>query len=567
MLIIFAFAAVAVFFSIEAARYGEIKRLRERTAVLQKDITNANLKAEAALSAIIAPEAIKSAQNSVYLIVVNGSARGTAFVLDREKGILATAAHTADSLPLSDANADVRILNRRTKTPLNVKSVKLHAGYGVFRMLVEDYQPIRKNSSIYAPQATPLRDMAFDAGLIVVDPVDPETGENVLGANLDIASEETLLTLEAGAPIAVIGFPYDTLDNGFSPDAAIARTERGVIAAMTPPLDNVLENANPEIANLIIHRLATAGGSSGSPILNAQGKVIGIHTHGIESLSSNADGAAQRADLIFDLFDAKREESRIQNLFLPSWTRLLSYWARAEDVLPWSFYMEYARPGEDPAPLVRDFNFQTEPPYLKTIDRLDFEAESQSRRVEATDVAQEKIGAGDSDTTRLLEGPSFLLKEPGEYAETWRTVDRSRETVMFAFDYSLRSTSGFCPLAAYFRKKGDVRLRAMKPRASFELYLPAAGEFTEDYQIILRRRAGCDPISTQYFFGTASWTGSGAPDAIAASFSDNAVAADESGENTPALRIRQAVSAFFVCTVQRRQKDQRCQEPVYIELE
>ncbi|WP_411820105.1 trypsin-like peptidase domain-containing protein [Hyphococcus formosus] len=560
-------SGVIAVWAIETARYSEIRRLRERTNVLEQDVRTAQEKADAALSAVIEPETLAKAQNSVYLIVVNGAARGTAFVIDRERGILAAAAHTATSLPLDEEDATVTILNRGSRKALNVQSVRLHAGFGAFRELVEDHQPMRGNSTIYSPHTVPLRDLAFDAALITVDPIDPETGENMLGPDLKIADEDALLKLEAGAPIAVIGYPFDTLDDGFASDAAIARVERGVIAAMTPPLDSVEENRDPVIANLIIHRLATAGGNSGSPLLNAAGEVIGIHTHGIVSPASNGDGAAQRAEVLYDLLDRDREETRLQETFFPSWKRILGHWSRAEEVMPWSFYMEYARPDEKPAPLVRTVTPIDPLPFDRVVERLNFEAETESRFVEASDIT------GQSSQSELVNGitrkeAGFMIKHPGQFAEIWRTVDRSRDHVIFAFDYSLRSTRGFCPLTGYYRKKGETRLRVMKSRASFELYLPASENVIEDYQIILRRRPKCDPLSDEFFVGSVSWPLKIQDAAQSVAFAPRMPISTIEGDKDGLLNhLGGSIHAFIKCRKPGGHKLEECQEPEFIELE
>ncbi|NWG70095.1 MAG: trypsin-like peptidase domain-containing protein [Parvularculaceae bacterium] len=530
----------------EWLRREDLRKTRDEVAALKAEVAVARDEARAALSAVIDQETLAAASASVYLIVVNGAPRGTAFVVDRDKGLLATAGHTAESLPLDDPKAEVLILNRNLRSPIKVASKRVHAGFSAFRILVESYQPTRKNSSIYSPQAAPVRDLAFDAGLITVDPIDSKSGANRLGPNLPLAPEEDLLRLAAGGAIAIIGYPYDTLDDGFAADAAISRIDRGVIAAVMPPLDAAGEDPDPRVANLIIHRLSTAGGSSGSPVINARGEVVGVHTHGIESISSNADGAAQRADVLYDLLAPERETRRVNELFLPAWSKTLTHWARTKDALPWSFYMEYARPGVDPAPKVGDIA-GTEPPFAKIIEDLKFRDPVDSYRVAAPDAA--------------AAGGAFRIDERGQYAETWISVDRSLEAVLFAYDYSLRSRSGSCRLATYWRRKGESRLATQKPRASFELRLEAEALRTDEYHLIFRRDADCDPGSPDFFAGSISWPA--AAEIVAASYAE-APAAPAAAEGI--YHAAQQALGRVACALSVAPKED-CDGERYIELE
>lgn len=553
LLMLAAVAALAIALALsEWTRLQEIRKLDEQAASMAEGVAAAQANAQAALAAVISPAAVAEAGASVYLIVVNGATRGTAFVIDRENGVLATAAHTADSLPLDEEGASVHILNRRLRTPLAVTGRRLHAGYGEFAKVVEGYQPIRKNSSIYAPLAAPVRDLAFDAAYIYVDPVDPETGENRLGPDLDIADEEKLLALDAGAPIAVIGYPYDTLDDGFAIDAAVSRAERGAVAAMIAPLDAAAYDSDRVVSNLIIHRLSTAGGSSGSPVIDVDGEVVGVHTHGVESISSNADGAAQRADVLYDLASPAREAARLETVFIPSWRRTLSHWAKAEDVLPWSFYMEYADPGRKPAPTVGDIDFEAAAPFEKEIRVMSFGEAVEEYTVDAADASLHTDG----------ERSSFRINEPGEYAETWFTADRSRETVLFAFDYSLRAKGGHCKLTAYFRKKGENRLQVARNRASFEFHLPKLHNDLEDVHVILRRPAGCDPISRTFFFGAVAWPG----DNVTTASSDVSVGGPAGGIGAAVHSAQSRFERFVGCRFGEGRKKQFCEKPEFIEI-
>ncbi|MCA8895422.1 MAG: trypsin-like peptidase domain-containing protein [Amphiplicatus sp.] len=540
----------------EIARLIQGDATKKELAALEESVAVARSDAHAALSAVITPETAAKASASVYLIVVNGASRGTAFVIDRDKGVLAGAAHTADSLPLDDEKAQVYIINRETGVRLPVTGRRLHAGFGLFRKTVEAYQPVRKNSSIYSPQAVSVRDLAFDAAYIMVDPIDPATGENRLGPNMKVAPEEKLLAMTPGSPIAVIGYPYDTLDDGYMPDAATPRVERGAVAALIPPLDSASEVRDPVIANLIVHRMSTAGGNSGSPIINADGEVVGIHTHGIESVSGNADGAAQRADVLYDLASPEREEQRLSQVFVPAWSRILTHWARASDVLPWSYYKEYHDPKADNPPDVGDIDYGAPTPFERDVKTLEFGESEEAFKVDAPDAADADPG-------------SFIISTSGQFADYWVSVDRNKENVLFAYDYSLRSRSGSCRIAGYWRKKGDTRLRVVSPRASFELHLPATGEGVQDYQIVLRRAEECDPKSREFIAGEVAWQAGTVVAALPSSDELFAPAPEGAG---PTARFTHAVHLSverirFCGFWNDKRNREYCERPQFIELE
>ncbi|MBY0422932.1 MAG: hypothetical protein K2Q06_11560, partial [Parvularculaceae bacterium] len=131
LLLAFALAAT------EALRREETRETRKIAASALEAAAAARSEARAALAAIIAPDTLSRASASVYLVLVNGTPRGTAFVVDRDKGLLATAAHTAESLPLGRPGDSVVILNRATRTPIPVVGRKIHGGYGAFRAVIE----------------------------------------------------------------------------------------------------------------------------------------------------------------------------------------------------------------------------------------------------------------------------------------------------------------------------------------------------------------------------------------------------------------------------------------------
>lgn len=122
----------------------------------------------------------------------------------------------------------------------------------------------------------------------------------------DLATKSELLSLRPGIQVASAGFPTEGLDdlNIDKPEASYAA---GYIKKMTD-FDN--KDAGCEYNRSIVHSIPTVGGSSGSPIFNAKGKVVavlwgashvGVNDQGERMSSAALQNFAVRIDQIDDV--------------------------------------------------------------------------------------------------------------------------------------------------------------------------------------------------------------------------------------------------------------------------
>ncbi len=143
------------------------------------------------------------------------------------------------------------------------------------------------------------------------------------------------------------------------------------------------------------------------------------------------------------------------------------------------------------------------------------------------------------------------------------------EVVLFAYDYSLRSRGASCRITAYWRQKGDPRLNVQRGRASFELHFPANSAANEEYQVVFRREAGCDPHSSNFMAGEISWQPPGAQ--IAAAVLRDGGAIGQTAEAGPVGRFINSAEAslakVFTCSFGKENEQEECIEPEFIELE
>ena len=154
------------------------------------------------------------------------------------------------------------------------------------------------------------------------DPSSPDIGLLYIWEGGYISRRVTLATsnearrLRVGAPIATLGFPGE-LQGGddWSSLYPIATFKEGTVSALRPRFAGQSYNA-PRDTYIVQHNLDLSGGTSGSPIFDASGKVVAINNAGIDAdfsgmgidgdwprISQAALGFGIRADKIHELLD------------------------------------------------------------------------------------------------------------------------------------------------------------------------------------------------------------------------------------------------------------------------
>jgi len=136
-----------------------------------------------------------------------------------------------------------------------------------------------------------------------------------ISRRITLATSSAARRLKVGAPIATLGFPGE-LEGGddWSSLYPIATFKDGTISALRPRFENQSYSA-PRDTYIVQHNLDLSGGTSGSPIFDASGKVVAINNAGIDAdftgmgggdwprISQAALGFGIRADKIHELLD------------------------------------------------------------------------------------------------------------------------------------------------------------------------------------------------------------------------------------------------------------------------
>ncbi|MFQ5503311.1 MAG: trypsin-like peptidase domain-containing protein [Planctomycetota bacterium] len=257
-------------------------------------------------------EIFEKAQPSVCIALVTDAklnprfALGTSWVVDRDRGLLATNAHVAESFRKlgDDERFVVRPSGVGTRA-LIIEKVWMHPGYGRFEGLSQRYFVVepRWNGQVSSVVT------GCDVALLEVRKSD----RKLLGPPLRLASDEALLALRAGDEVAYVGFPTERMTGGGTNLVNVSSTcQAGRITSMT---NYFMASTSPAERRLVQHNLAATGGSSGSPIFNQAGEVVAIVSAGNIFFSEEvrfplAVGVnfGQRADVLRELLEIQGEE-------------------------------------------------------------------------------------------------------------------------------------------------------------------------------------------------------------------------------------------------------------------
>ena len=263
---------------------------------------------------------LDSAAASVYLVLQRDAAgnldpSATAWVIDQARGVLATNGHVAKELDEA-TKAGKQLVVRSTANPPRdfvIKSVKIHPGFDASLAMWLNVLPERRIGELQQ-ESIDIPGNFCDVALMYVD--------NLAGlaSALPVASDDTVRSIQAGYSAGLVGFPMEQIAlGGVNVVRPTPTTQIGHVTAMT----DYFGVGSGDVAQrlLIQHSIPSAGGASGSPILNADGKVVAINSGGNSITPSNnspriPSGAlinyAQRVDLLGELLSGQADAAQAQ---------------------------------------------------------------------------------------------------------------------------------------------------------------------------------------------------------------------------------------------------------------
>ncbi len=307
------------------------------TDSLESQIATAKEEAVALASKSFSQETLSKAAAAVHLVVKKDGGKlvpmATAWAFAPDK--LGTNAHVTEALDGAEQNYAIVVLPfeaGKDAVIVEIKDVITHPGYGAFKV----YRDTRGTAR--GDKFTALDIISqYDVGIIETAtplPDDPKTGKPAM---LELASEGELRALSPGTPVALIGFPSEGLKGADTKATAPPTHQFGWISSL---MNVFMGHAEPGQQVLLQHSVPVAGGASGSPLIDRQGKVVGVVTGGnvvrlAKAGGDKTDGApaetqrvpnaalinfAARVDLLDALRDGEAEQLLAQDK---------SYWDEA----------------------------------------------------------------------------------------------------------------------------------------------------------------------------------------------------------------------------------------------
>jgi len=253
----------------------EVKNIEKNQAMTNESMQMiegevAGLSADVTSMGVDLPSVLDEARQSTYLVILrdeDGDEHpfGTAWVM--APGKLATNAHVAERFNELTEDESIILRGPSGNREFMAMGASIHPGYDSFAGLWKDYVPIQINA---AKDSDPVRSagIAADVGFIYVD----ETKD--IGKPLVIADVEEHKSLQPGDPVGYVGFPVENMAlGGVNMTNPVPQTQVGRVTAITDYFNAPAHEGNDL---LIQHSLPATGGASGSPLINAQGEVVGL---------------------------------------------------------------------------------------------------------------------------------------------------------------------------------------------------------------------------------------------------------------------------------------------------
>ncbi len=258
-------------------------------------------------------EALAKASPSVYLVVIRdakGHEVGAATAWVVGEGVLATNAHVADLYAKAVPEGGRLLVRSNAAAPVDftVTKAELHPGYSEFQQIWTDYKPGKDS---LGPTLEQLQQVsACDIGLLHVE------AAAGLAPPLPLADPQTIEALAAGDVVGYVGYPMESMAlGGVNVKQPTPQMQVGNVTAVT---DFFLMKSTGD-GQLVQNSLPILGGASGSPILDAAGRVVALVS--AANLTLDASGTkristgsgvnfGQRADLLRELLDGKAAQAQ-----------------------------------------------------------------------------------------------------------------------------------------------------------------------------------------------------------------------------------------------------------------
>jgi S1-C subfamily serine protease len=348
---------------------------------LESQIETAKAEAVELASKSFSPAVLGEAAAAVHLVVKKDGKKlvpmATAWAFAPDK--LGTNAHVTEALDGAESSYAIVALPfepGKDAVIIEIKDVVTHPGYGKFKVYRETLGTARGG------KFTALDIISqYDVGIIEIDaatplPIDPKTGKPAM---LELASDDELRALTPGTPVALIGFPSEGLKGADTKATAPPTHQFGWISSL---MNVFMGQAEPAQQVLVQHSVPVAGGASGSPLIDRQGKVIGVVTGGNVVRLAKAGGDKTEG--------ATSETQRVPN------AALINFAARAD-------LIEALRDGDAEQKLALDEDYWNEA--SKQFDNY-FTAAATA----FVDLTRERYGVGDAPKIESLGAGSL---DPG----------------------------------------------------------------------------------------------------------------------------------------------------------